>query len=498
MNSQKLINQLASLLDEGYSSSIVELATLGMNSEELALASEQIHNDDGMIERAIERNINIAQWSEANAQPYNHPVRELILWYTNRKSKKVVLARKELQRRFLYLDYDDQVEIITTMLKGGKVDLDWCFDILRKWWSEEILEPLIELWDNHHYERCGWLLTRHCTIEQIKPRVQDLCYDSNYYNLCKRLAPELWFVIDKEKLRTVAGSDQKYLWIMSHTPDGLPAEEAWTMIYKWIAIAIHYTDTDADPNNRRFLDGRNKDFIVKLNFYHHIRENFYLTHLKGMDKMLSSLIYMGYVKEVADFLQWDESLHYDFYNAYSNHFDYLLKYPFADEEFVADLYKKYVQFVSKQFPPEYRSLLDYWKVYADDQNMFECHGVFDRVNIYPTDEDYINATGDDIRGLSDEEKARRFQKSWSSASGSEESEHNRGVEPSERTEAEWNHFCDDIPELRTLAEQLDLVAVESEDNDCIMPDRETFNRLERKSQEMRELMSSTTSDPAPF
>lgn len=412
MKGQELIEQIIPISSQDVvSMKILEYASLTMNNDDLKKLEEQLPKDFkyiNIITKAKRRN-DFAREQEEAKRVRNHNITELLDWFCYKKSKKVVAARKELQRRFLNLSYKEQIKIIKLMLQGNKGEKEWSYNILRKWWSDELTNFVIKVWDTTHEERCGWLLTRYCTIDQLKARTEELSYSSNYLNLCKRLAGEVWFAIDKEKLKSLVDSDLTYLWIMSQTAEGVTSNEAWQIIYRWIAVAIHYADTDKDPESNRFHDDRNMDFILDLSCYSDIEDIFFLTHLKKMDKMLSCMLRMGFYDEAKMFLQWDNLLHKRFLDMYAGQLLAIKDSPTKDISVVQKLYKKYVQFVSHQFPLEYIDQLDYWKVLDNSQYLFEYRGVIHKVSLM-SEEEYINATGDDLRGLSETEKEERIQR----------------------------------------------------------------------------------------
>ena len=133
----------------------------------------------------------------------NEPITQLQAWYADKKSGKVVYARKQIQKRFMHLDYADQLKLMRTMLNGGKTERAWCYATLRKWWSDELVGDVERVWNAHHEERCSWLFSRYMPIDIIRKYVDELSVNSNYYNLCKCLVGEPWFTVDKEKLRQV-------------------------------------------------------------------------------------------------------------------------------------------------------------------------------------------------------------------------------------------------------------------------------------------------------
>ena len=56
----------------------------------------------------------------------NKKISTLIKWFVERKKGKVVAARKEIQRRFDYLDWEDQKKIILAFLNSGAGMMNSC------------------------------------------------------------------------------------------------------------------------------------------------------------------------------------------------------------------------------------------------------------------------------------------------------------------------------------------------------------------------------------
>lgn len=455
INTQKLLGQIK----EGIESSsrpekLMYCATIDINNEDLATFLSTLPRHSPLrhiIERAIARN-DYKEQLISSIHKRNHDVRELLMWYNNKKSGKVVLARKELQQRFLYLSYDEQLEIMRTFLRGNKTDLAWCYKILRKWWSDELLSQVIDLWDASHDECCGWLITRYATIDQLRERADYLSYRSNYSSLCKRLASEPWFVIDKEKLRTAldVDSEVRYLWIMSQTQEGLSNAEAWEIIYRRIAKAIIATEGKTDSSIRFLFDG--PSILVDLKSYRTPESILFLTYLNGMDKMLCSLIRMGLYQEVYDFIEWDGIIHRQFVSEYSE-IDSMKNASYIIEEHILDYYKEYVKIVAKHFPIEYIHLLE---VEQKIHKHLMFHDYNGRLQACPKDEDFTNETGCDLRGLSEEQKDvyyRDYIKKHTTVNPREEID--------EQKLQNWNRIVEENPSIADLTESFGLVPVET-------------------------------------
>lgn len=91
---------------------LVKCAIASMDNEGLAILRNNYPSTissyiiDDFINDAIRRN-NYREEKEASIRQRNHSVAQLLEWYENKKSHKVMDARKELQNRFLHLTYEE-------------------------------------------------------------------------------------------------------------------------------------------------------------------------------------------------------------------------------------------------------------------------------------------------------------------------------------------------------------------------------------------------------
>ena len=82
--------------------------------------------------------------------PRNRPIASLIKLYLDKKSGKVSEARKEIQKRFDYLDWKDQKRIILAFLQSGKSDREWAYGKIYRQWDVCYFEPVKALWQKYH------------------------------------------------------------------------------------------------------------------------------------------------------------------------------------------------------------------------------------------------------------------------------------------------------------------------------------------------------------
>ena len=286
----------------------------------------------------------------------NEPVNILLSQYEDKKSRKVGSSKKQLQARFLNLSYDEQIAIIKSFLQGCMSDREWCYSTLRKWWSDELIHPILDAWNTYHEEHCGWLFPRYMPVQIIREHVEELSYDSNYYHLCKRLANEPWFEIDRERLLKLV-DDSQFMWVMTLTSGGLSADEAFKVVFGRVAFVVHYYIDDRDDYTNFYQTYGSASSYVKLS-YKEADKVFYMHKLEKRNMILSSICKMGMYDEVRQFLEFDEKIHNEFLTKYAVKIDELRNgTPVEQDVMLYGLYPEYAQFVAERFPMKYKELL---------------------------------------------------------------------------------------------------------------------------------------------
>ena len=170
--------------------------------------------------------------------PRNRPIATLVKWFDDKKSGKVTDARKEIQKRFDYLDWKDQKRIILAFLQSGKSDRAWAYGKIYRQWDDCYLEPVKALWEKYHENICAWSVIQHFPIEYVRQNAALLEEVNGYYHLCQRLAEDTTYQIDKSKLH-----NKEYLLVMLNTHREVNAEEAKDIFFK----SLHdYCTTDQE------------------------------------------------------------------------------------------------------------------------------------------------------------------------------------------------------------------------------------------------------------
>lgn len=184
----------------------------------------------------------------------NNPIATVIKKYMNKKSGKVTDSRKEIQRRFFGLDWKDQKKIMAAFLDSGISDRDWAYSRLLDLWDASFEEKVQELWEAYHEEKCAWVIIRHFSKEYLQKHIDQFNEGRDYYFICRRLAEDSGFVIDKNKL-----SKTDYLMALSHADSHIADEEATDTLYEIIKdIAFHWSPSmelskDYMPHRREVM-----------------------------------------------------------------------------------------------------------------------------------------------------------------------------------------------------------------------------------------------------
>ena len=160
-------------------------------------------------------------------QKRNKPIASLIKWYIDKKSGKVSESRKEIQKRFDYLDWKDQKRILLVFLQSCKSDREWAYQKVYRLWDNCFLEPMKILWEQYHENVCAWSVIEHFPIEYVKENAAKLEEINGYYHICQRLAENPAYSIDRNRLQ-----DKEYLLVMLHTHRDVSENDARDIFFR--------------------------------------------------------------------------------------------------------------------------------------------------------------------------------------------------------------------------------------------------------------------------
>lgn len=88
-------------------------------------------------------------------KPLNTPLKQLIKWYTDKASKKVSVARKELYARFSALDPKQQFAILKLFLNGSLTDRMFAYRRYNEHWDKAAFLQVVSCWE-HAYNFDEW------------------------------------------------------------------------------------------------------------------------------------------------------------------------------------------------------------------------------------------------------------------------------------------------------------------------------------------------------
>ena len=210
----------------------------------------------------------------------NKPIASLIMWYIDKKSGKVAESRKEIQKRFDYLDWKDQKRILFAFLQSGMSDREWAYHKIYYQWDNCFLEPMKILWEQYHEDACAWSVIEHFPIEYVMENAAKLEEINGYYHICQRLAENPSYCVDRSRLK-----DKEYLLVMLHTNREVSENDARDIFFK----SIHNFCL-TDPSCPFDMHFKNHGEVFSIEDVLLINSLLWLFHLLGLDKLRESIL----------------------------------------------------------------------------------------------------------------------------------------------------------------------------------------------------------------
>ena len=266
----------------------------------------------------------------------NNPIATVIKNYTNKKSGKVTDSRNEIQRRFLGLDWKDQKKIMAAFLDAGAADRNWAYSRLIDLWDASFEKKVQELWETYHEEKCSWVMIRHFPKEYLGKHIDQFNEGRDYYFICRRLAEDSGFVIEKDKL-----SKTDYLMALSHADRHIDDSEATDTLYEIVRdIAFHW----------------NPSMELSRDYMPHRREVMMPSDFANVSIALYYIEKMGNDEVVAAFRTWESKVQdtvcgSEEYRTLRN--KSISDYDYKDE--LADIVQKHLYYA---LPEKYKTMTD--------------------------------------------------------------------------------------------------------------------------------------------
>lgn len=214
----------------------------------------------------------------------NTPINKLIRDYTNKESGKVSECKAEIKKRFEYLDWKDQKRLVFAFLDSCRSDREWIYVRLLDLWDDCFAPRIAELWEQHHEERCAWVVIRHLPEDYIISQLDSFSHNRNYYFVCRRLAYRKDFCIDRERLSPV-----DYLAVLVHAGRPLSKSTALDMLYTMVN-----EECNADFFHASYWKLKDNDDV------------FHAMHIQDVSKALYYLKKAGQMDVVDEFEQWND------------------------------------------------------------------------------------------------------------------------------------------------------------------------------------------------
>jgi len=170
----------------------------------------------------------------------------LIKHYKEGKRGKKGPARRQLQTRFDYLSFTDQMKIIRLFLKGVKADREWSYRKLWNWWDDALIPDLEQAWLDHGDMKCVQTAALRLSDDFIKEH-QEAMGKLDYKSVCNRLAHDKSFVIDRNRLRPL-----DYCYVIAHTRRHISDEEADQLLFGYIKNVLEYGHNEPIEYKTRF------------------------------------------------------------------------------------------------------------------------------------------------------------------------------------------------------------------------------------------------------
>ena len=135
-----------------------------------------------------------------NEYNFNQPIRRLLRDFEDKKSGKVVESRREIRRRFDYLDRPQQVRFLKACFQSCKSDREWAYEEVAAHWDPKFMDIIASLWHEFHEGGARRCIVKHFPVEFVAQEIESLDNKETYYDLCLRLCYYGKFSIDKNRL----------------------------------------------------------------------------------------------------------------------------------------------------------------------------------------------------------------------------------------------------------------------------------------------------------
>lgn len=231
----------------------------------------------------------------------NRPIAKLIKWFVNREKGKVVDARSEIQRRFAYLDWNDQKKILLAFLSSGKADRKWAYNELRQLWDDCFLQKALEVWETYHETDMIRTAIECFPRSYLLEHSAEFGNDDYYYSFCRRFVDDPQFKIDRKRL-----SAKWYLMLLRQGKRSISDEVALDLLFEQVHTVSCNLPYDSSGIGElcRWTDLNKEDFPTAMEF-------------RDLYAMICSLNELNNVTVVQLFYQWAGDAYVNFVHSQS-------------------------------------------------------------------------------------------------------------------------------------------------------------------------------------
>lgn len=181
-------------------------AVLGsLRHDELAQLASALQEDSEAPQYLIEE----VEWymtrtPKGRAEHKNESIKQLLNWYSDKKSKKVSYAAEELKKRFSAQSLATQKTILKTFLCGSsKKEVEWAGRYLRDHWIPSFEGIILGKWHETKTPLLAYILLRHFSDTTIFDEREALTEVIGYSYVCARIGNMKGFIIDENRLDPV-------------------------------------------------------------------------------------------------------------------------------------------------------------------------------------------------------------------------------------------------------------------------------------------------------
>lgn len=225
-----------------------------------------------------------------NTPRKNAPIASVIKNFANPQSGKVSESRKEIKRRFDYLDWRHQKRIIMVCLFSCKSDREWIYTKMLNCWDDNFMPRVEQLWRFYREPRCAWVIIRHFPKEYIESHIDELSTGRNYYFICLRLAHNPNFKIDRQQLSAV-----DYLSVLSLCNRPISTQEGCDILYEITREMCSENELINIPNSTQYVE---RGEVLRPTHFHEISRALYILQVKGADEAVEK--YYEWCEEITN------------------------------------------------------------------------------------------------------------------------------------------------------------------------------------------------------